>query len=132
MAHSVAFDTLAYAKKLESCGIAVKQAEAHAEALADVLVVNFTSKKDLETNYNKLLNKIDHVEASLLSKIDRLDNKIDNTVVQLDNKIDNIEVNLKQNIQQTVNHVKIEIIKWVIGLLFAQTALLLTVLRFFH
>jgi hypothetical protein len=36
MAHAITFNTLAYAKKLESSGIPQKQAEAQAEALADI------------------------------------------------------------------------------------------------
>jgi Coiled-coil domain-containing protein 90-like len=45
-AMTVPFDTLAYAKKLEAGGVAVKQAEAHAESLAEVLEKSFTPKKD--------------------------------------------------------------------------------------
>ena len=46
MTNRVPFDTLAYAKKLEAGGVEVKQAETHAEVLAEVLETHFLTKKD--------------------------------------------------------------------------------------
>lgn len=128
MAHSVAFDTLAYAKKLESCGIAVKQAEAHAEALADVLELNFFSKKEAETSYDKLSNKIDQLDI----KINYVKTEIQQDVNQVKTEIQQDINHVKTEMQQDINHVKIDMIKWVIGVAFAQTALILSVLKFFH
>lgn len=41
------FDTLAYAKKLETGGIEAKQAEVHLEALVEMLEAGFLNKKDI-------------------------------------------------------------------------------------
>ncbi len=47
MAHAIAFDTLAYAKKLMAVGISDKQAEVHAEALAEIINEQIATKQDL-------------------------------------------------------------------------------------
>lgn len=161
MGYAVAFDTLAYAKKLEACGVSVKQAEGQAEALANVLEINFISKKENEIKDDKLSNKIDLLDQKIDSKIDildkkidskfdLLDQKIDSKIDLLDQKIDNLENsmqqkiddldnnmqqkidNLKINIQQDISHIKVDFIKWVIGIAFAQTALVFSILKFLH
>lgn len=43
-----AFDTLIYAKRLKKAGFTEKQAEAQAEALADVVNNNLATKQDLK------------------------------------------------------------------------------------
>ncbi|CAN7437097.1 hypothetical protein [Duganella sp. LjRoot269] len=43
----ISLDTLSYAKRLESAGVPTGQAEAHAMALADILVTQAASKSDL-------------------------------------------------------------------------------------
>ena len=48
MAHSIAFNTLAYAKKLIAAGVPEKQAEVQAEALIEMVDENMTTKRDLK------------------------------------------------------------------------------------
>jgi len=113
MTHAIAFDTLAYAKKLESCGVSTRQAEGQAEALATILEINFTPKKDLElhkkdtdTQYallsNKFDQKIDTLENKIDQKIDTLENRIDQKIDSLENrmdqKIDSLESKMDQKI----------------------------------
>jgi hypothetical protein len=43
----ISIDTLSYAKRLESAGVPVQQVQAHAMALADILVMQVASKADL-------------------------------------------------------------------------------------
>ncbi|MFS2140545.1 DUF1640 domain-containing protein [Duganella sp. Dugasp56] len=43
----ISLDTLSYAKRLESAGVPTGQAEAHAMALAGILVTQAASKSDL-------------------------------------------------------------------------------------
>ena len=53
----IAFDTLKYAKRLKDSGVPDKQAEAEAEALAEVLEVNlkdFSTKEDLHRDLREL------------------------------------------------------------------------------
>ncbi len=44
---SIAFDTLGYAKRLESAGVSRKMAEAHAEAAKDFIMAELVTKSDL-------------------------------------------------------------------------------------
>lgn len=43
-----AFDTLSYARRLESAGVDRKQAEAHAEAARDFIMAELVTKSDLK------------------------------------------------------------------------------------
>ena len=45
----MAFDTLTYAKKLQESGVPSQQAEAHAEALKDLVESNLATKQDIES-----------------------------------------------------------------------------------
>ncbi|MCK4248504.1 MAG: hypothetical protein KAX15_01870 [Candidatus Omnitrophica bacterium] len=48
MPHTITFDTLAYAKKLEKAGVPEIQAEAHAEAIAELVDEELATKRDLK------------------------------------------------------------------------------------
>ena len=49
-----AFDTLGYAKRLRDAGIALDQAEAHAEAARDFVMAELVTKSDLEAAMDRL------------------------------------------------------------------------------
>ena len=54
---TIAFDTLKYSKRLKEAGVPDKQAEAEAEALAEVLEVNLkdlATKEDLRRDLREL------------------------------------------------------------------------------
>lgn len=70
MAKIVPFDTLAYAKKLESGGIHSRQAEAQAEALASVLDGNFVTRNDFNSNFERLFEKMDTSRQEMFDKMD--------------------------------------------------------------
>lgn len=97
MKTTVPFDTLAYAKKLEEQGIKTEHAEVLAETLAEVLEVNFITKKDYEIKSTDLSQKIDLLRSDMNAKF---------------------------------SEVKSEIIKWVVGIAFAQSAFI-SILKFF-
>ena len=54
-----AMDTLGYAKRLRDAGIAPPEAEAHAEAARDFIMVELVTKTDLQTAVSLLEAKID-------------------------------------------------------------------------
>lgn len=47
MPRAITFDTLSYVKKLEKAGVPVAQAEAHAEAIAELVDEELATKRDL-------------------------------------------------------------------------------------
>jgi hypothetical protein len=77
MAAVIPFDTLAYARKLESAGVAKPQAEAQATALADAFWQAVASPDDLKT-----------VELNLGSKIAAVEWRLDLVEARIDAKID--------------------------------------------
>ncbi len=135
MSHAVAFDTLAYAKKLESSGIAVKQAEAHAEALANVLEVNFISRNESNRSYDKLVNLVKQESSEIKQQFNQLEQTVDRKINELHHEITRVEQTVDRKINELhheINQNKVDLIKWVIGLAFAQTALTFSILKFFH
>ncbi|HAT50083.1 MAG: hypothetical protein HQL07_10925 [Nitrospirae bacterium] len=48
MSIAIAFDTLAYAKKLKAAGVPESQAEVHAEAMAELVEDRLATKLDIE------------------------------------------------------------------------------------
>jgi hypothetical protein len=72
-----AFDTLDYAKRLRDGGVPNPQAEAHAEAAREFIMIELVTKQDLQAGIEPLHGaikaleaKIDTVEAKLEAKID--------------------------------------------------------------
>jgi hypothetical protein len=60
-----AFDTLGYAKRLRERGVPQEQAEAHAEAARDFIMVELATKSDLIAVRQDLANAITHFDAKL-------------------------------------------------------------------
>ena len=98
---TLTFDTLKFANRLKTAGVPAAQAEAEAKALSEVL----------ETNLNELATKEDlrHEISDVRKDLQRVEDRFDTKLANL----------------------KFDLIKWMIGLLVAQTGLLLAVLRFF-
>jgi hypothetical protein len=72
---SVAFDTLKFANRLKAAGVPDKQAEAEAEALAEVLEVNLRSlatKEDLERFKIDLQRDLHELEQRMIIKLGAL------------------------------------------------------------
>lgn len=60
-----AFDTLGYSKKLRDAGVPQDQAEAHAEAAREFIMVELVTKSDLLTTTQALQAEIRSVEGKL-------------------------------------------------------------------
>ena len=69
MAHAISFDTLAYAKKLIEAGVPAKQAEVHAEALAEMVDEQLTTKRDLKELEMRLIIRIGAMLAAAVAII---------------------------------------------------------------
>ncbi|MFZ4699973.1 MAG: DUF1640 domain-containing protein [Candidatus Methylumidiphilus sp.] len=76
---TIAFDTLKFSKRLKDAGVPDKQAEAEAEALAEVLEVNLkdlASRDDLKALEERLSTKIAASEERLSDKITMLEQRM--------------------------------------------------------
>lgn len=66
MPHTIAFDTLAYAKKLKEAGFTEKQAEVQAQALAGVIDENLATKHDIELLRRDLKEMEGRIKADII------------------------------------------------------------------
>lgn len=131
MAHAVPFDTLAYAKNLEAHGIIAEHAEAHAQALAHVLEENVSTKQEtqdavskLEASIHELKNDMDTKFAHMDAKFSQMDAKFS----QMDAKFSLMDAKVAQ-VNANISNNRAELIKWGIGISFAQAALIISVLK---
>lgn len=62
---AVAFDTLAYAKKLKAVGFTEQQAEVQAESMAEVIDSNLVTKADLLATEERINQRIDKLTYAL-------------------------------------------------------------------
>lgn len=103
------FDTLDYAKRLETGGVPVSQAEAQAKALADALGRAIAFPGDLVTLENSLTLKLTTAET------------------RLETRIDTAKTELKLELGG-----KIETLKWMFGVLVALNVGILVRLLYIH
>lgn len=66
-----AMDTLSYAKRLREAGIPPEQAEAHAEAAREYIMVELVTKQDLETAVSFLRQDMGSMRREFEAAIDR-------------------------------------------------------------
>ncbi len=89
MPGTIAFDTLAFAKRLKNAGVPEKQAEVQAEAFAEIIEDRIASKQDIK----------------------------------------DLELTMKQDLKLALANTRVEIIKWVAGMLVAQAAIVATLVK---
>lgn len=120
MAVAIPFDTLDYARKLETAGVPAAQAELQATALGDALAKAVAASADLvglesrlvasiESLDAKLSARIDSVEAKLSARIDSLEAKLSARIDSLDAKIDAIRNELNTRIEMVKNELRLEL-----------------------
>jgi hypothetical protein len=85
---AVAFDTLKLARKLETAGMAAKQAQDTSAALSETYVEwlsvgNIATREDLQQVKIELQADIQEVKTDLDAKIGRLDTKISETKFEI-------------------------------------------------
>lgn len=73
---AIAFDTLAYAKKLKLAGVPEAQAEVQAEAMAELVEERLATKRDLKELEERLASQIRGMEERLNSKMQELEYKM--------------------------------------------------------
>ena len=69
MAHTITFDTLAYAKKLKEAGVPDAQAEVHAEAIAELIDERIATKQDLKELEITLRRDVKELELRLTIRL---------------------------------------------------------------
>ena len=67
MSGALAFDILAYAKKLKQAGVPEQQAEMHAEALATIVDEKLATKRDLKELEMRLTIRVGAIAAGAIT-----------------------------------------------------------------
>lgn len=96
---AIAFDTLAYARRLKAVGVPEEQAEVQAELMAEQFVFNMDS----------LVTK-DYLDARLKAEFNAFENKLDKRFAALDVQFAEIDG-------------KFRLIYWMLGIIMASTTL---------
>ena len=78
-----AFDTLGYAKRLREAGVSDPQAEGHAEAAREFIMIELVTKQDLQATKLELQAAINSLEVRLGGRIDILQAAMDTQTLRL-------------------------------------------------
>ncbi len=66
---AIAFDTLAYAKRLKHAGVPEAQAEVQAEAMAELVEERLATKRDLQALEERLIYRMQELEYKLTFRL---------------------------------------------------------------
>jgi chromosome segregation ATPase len=94
---------------------------------ADIEIKLDALRSEIEIKLSDLDRKIDATRSELEGRLSELDNKLDRTRSDLELAIEKVRHDLELRIAEG----KAETIRWVVGVGFAQVAMILTVLRLF-
>jgi len=129
VAVAIPFDTLDYAKKLETAGVPAAQAELQAAALGDALAKAAVAPGDLAGLEGRLTARIESVdarieslEAKMSARIDSLEAKMSARIDSLDAKIDAVKNELRLELGGQIARLAgtIDSMKWMFGFLAAM------------
>ncbi len=121
MPAAVPFDTLDYARKLQTAGVPVEQAELQATALSEALAGSVASRNDLAGLESRLDGKFANFENRIDVKFANLESNLDERFANVDIRFAGLEsrIELKfANLEVKVGG-KIETLKWMFGVLVA-------------
>ncbi len=119
MAEAIAFDTHRFVKNLTASGFTEAQAEALADEQVHLLNSNLATRTGLAAVKSNLEGTIEQVRTDLEVKIEQVR-------TDLEAKIEQVRADLEVKIEQ----VRADILKWMITAMTAQTALLVTLIRY--
>jgi hypothetical protein len=106
------FDTLRAARRLKEAGASEPVAEAIAEVLRD----------SREFDLSQIVTKAD-LKSEIAALRAELETKIESVRAELDARIESVKVEILT--------AKVDILKWILGLLIAQAALIVALVRLF-
>ena len=129
MAHAIQIDTLAFAKRLQAAGADERLAEAIVEGITDADTSSLATKEDLR-----------HVETALKEDIALVRTELKEDIALVKEDIRHVETTLKEDIalvKEDIAAIKTDIanshtdvLKWLFGIIFAQTAIVIAVFTF--
>jgi hypothetical protein len=125
------FDTLVYANKLKEGGVPARQAETEAETLAEIFKESLATKQDITELKNITQNDIAELRSTTKQDIAALKSDMDSKFAAVDLKFAAVDIKFSM-IDVRFSELKAEMIKWVVGISLAQTALIVSLLKILH
>ena len=122
MAHAIQIDTLAFAKRLQAAGADERLAEAIVEGITDADTSSLATKEDLGL-----------VKAELKEDIALVKEDLRHVETALKEDIALVRTELKEDIaaiKTDIANSHADILKWLFGIIFAQTAIVIAVFTF--
>lgn len=119
---SVIFDTLASAEKLKAAGLPYEAAKAHVEILKEIIEDRLVTKEHFDLTAKEFDLKFKEVEARIRG--------VEARIKEVEARIKEVEASIKQ-VEAKIGQSEGNIIKWVIGMMIAQTGLMFGLLKFF-
>ena len=123
----------AYVRTLTKAGVDLATAQAHAEALEDVLTDKFVTRD----HFDGRMAQIDARFAQVDARFDQMDAKIDRLEARLEAKIDTTFLALDAKIDTKVSMLETKIseassmtVRWMVGQSLGLAALIITAMKF--
>jgi deoxyadenosine/deoxycytidine kinase len=113
----IAFDTLAYARRLMDAGVSEEQASAQAEVMAEVLLQNV----DALVTHDYLDARFSEFEHRIEMRFNELEHRIDQRFVALEQRTDARFAAIDLRFAQLDG--KFRLIYWMMGIVIASTTL---------
>ena len=151
---AIAFDTLAYAKKLKAVGVPEAQAEIQAETIAEVMDERMATKRDLdllESNLKRDVVEIKHdmreiesnlkhdmaeikhdmkeLETNLKRDMKEFETNLKHDMAEIKHDMKEMELKFNANLQIEIAKCKTDLIRWQIGLSFGTIGILFTLMK---
>jgi len=123
---AIAFDTHAYVKRLKSVGFTEEQAEVLASTQADLIEKRLATKKDII----ELKREIAELRNELKRDIEESRAELKRDIVELRNELKKDIKELELNSDAKMSAQKVDLIKWVVGIAFAQATLIIALIKF--
>lgn len=114
MDDGIVFDTHRFIKRLVDTGMDERTAEVLADEQVNLLNGNLATKYDLA-----------EVDARLQTKMTELDSRLQTKMAEVEARL--TEVNLLT--RQSISELETRLLKWMVGLLMAQTGIVVTLIK---
>ena len=126
---SVLFDTHGFVKRLVGAGMPEQQAEILAEEHARLLNERLATKVDLEQQTALLQRDAAETKAELQRDLAETKAELQHEIAKLRVELQRDMAEMKADLQRQMGDTKAEILKWVAGMIVAQVAVTVTLLR---
>ena len=131
MGEAVPIDTLTYAKRLIQAGMPQQQAEVQAQVFREVIESNLATKRDIaevKADIERVKADIERVKAD----IERVKADIEKVRAELKADIERVKADIakvKAELELKIERTKAELIKWIMGMLIAQSAVIVGLMQ---